>query len=477
MKKFTLVATFIFSLLILSSLSFAQNLKIGVSDKDMTAYGGETKIIEITVFNNQNYADGFSITVYPQYFEGITANLENYILPTPSNSNSTTKLYVKIPDCPEEVTRLYTITVRSRINDAVNESKTISINIKRKNRVCLSDLTTDKQVLNAGETIKIMASITNPEATSSSQFYLRTSILRGSEAIESFDDRIETVSARSTQKINHAYTFDKYISYGCYTVEATLKDNLGSMMDSKKVDLRITSTENITFVKTSAWGLLGQTIAIKVKNEGNNASTGIIVTETVPIFLKPFFFPKTEPKTETAKDNRIIYVWLIDRLEAGEEKTITYKIDITNAWIIVLALIAVTVYSFRYVFTLSLVKKHKYARPLTKEKEVTILLEARNRTRHLIKDVQIRDFVPSIATVVEKFDTIRPVVRKAAGGTELVWKLDFLRPREERVITYRLRPVVDVVGTLKLPNAYMRYETKKKEIKRVVSKSTFMKQT
>jgi hypothetical protein len=98
-------------------------------------------------------------------------------------------------------------------------------------------------------------------------------------------------------------------------------------------------------------------------------------------------------------------------------------------------------------------------------------LEVRNRTRHEIKDVLIRDFVPSIATVVEKFDTLRPTLRKVAGGTELVWRLDSIGPLEERVLAYRVKPSVDIIGTLKLPKALMRYTDKEKKVKRVISKN------
>jgi hypothetical protein len=467
---------FIFSFLLLSSLSFAQKLKVGVNGSNVIGYSNETQVVEIYIFNNQNFADKFSISVFPQYEDGITA-LWDYALSIPSNSNLTTKLYLNVPSCVEEKNRIYTITITSLTDNSTTESKTITLGTRRKYQVCISDFILDRQLIYPGESVTITTSVKNPTSSPSLPLNLRTSVLRRNEIIDSFDKKIEMVPGKSTVEDKHVYSFNKYIAYGFYTVEVILIDSYNNVIDRRSIDsLKIASEENITFDKTSKWGLFGQTIVIKVKNEGNNVSKGIIITETIPMFLKPFFFPKIEPRGEALKENRIIYTWLIDTLQAGEEKTITYEINLTNAWVVILILVILTVFAFKYVFTLSLIKKHKYLRPLTKEREVTIFLEARNRTRHLIRGLYIRDFVPSIATVVEKFDTLRPVVRKVVGGTELVWKLDFLRPREERVITYRIKPTVEVAGTLKLPNAYMRYETKKKEIKRVVSKSAFVKQ-
>jgi hypothetical protein len=103
------------------------------------------------------------------------------------------------------------------------------------------------------------------------------------------------------------------------------------------------------------------------------------------------------------------------------------------------------------------------------------MLEIRNRTRNEIRDVLVRDFVPAVAMVVERFDTLRPMLRKVAGGTEVVWKIDSLGPGDERVLTYRIKPVVDIVGVLKLPKAYVRFLDRKKEVKRFLSKGVYIK--
>ncbi|HKZ45355.1 MAG TPA: hypothetical protein VJ343_01495, partial [archaeon] len=89
--------------------------------------------------------------------------------------------------------------------------------------------------------------------------------------------------------------------------------------------------------------------------------------------------------------------------------------------------------------------------------------------------VIIRDFVPSIARVVDRFDTVKPVVRRTGTGTEVLWKFDSLKPREERVLTYWIVPSVDVPGTLKLSKAYMKFVDRKRVKKVSASKSILLK--
>jgi hypothetical protein len=99
----------------------------------------------------------------------------------------------------------------------------------------------------------------------------------------------------------------------------------------------------------------------------------------------------------------------------------------------------------------------------------------RNKTSHEIRDVEVRDFIPSIARVVEKFDTLKPRIKSTEGGTELRWSFDSLKARDERVLTYKIRPVVDVVGNLNLPHAHVKYSDRKKVKRMLASKSLAVK--
>lgn len=473
---------FIVSLLLLSAPSFAADeIGLSVSRKSLTVYTGESGSIDITVSNNQNSLDMLSVSIFPQYVYGIIPALEKYSLVLDPKTNTTFKVYFSIPECAEESSTSFTITVRSLIGTNLEQSQSVILNTIRKYGVCISDLKLDRYITNPGENVSIEVYLSNPSETLSLPVNLQTNVIRDNEIVKRFDDFIEGVEGKTTKAVGHTFLVEKYERPGSYAVETIMKDQYGTPVSSKKTYFRvatINASENPSYLlinKTIKYGLLAQTIEISVKNDGNVPVENLYLYESIPVFMKIFFFPKKEPSLEETKENRIVYSWLIPTLSPGEIRTIAYEVSTWNAVLIFIVVILTVIYVFNYVFTVSLVKTHRYYGPITKEREITVMLEVRNRTRNEIRDVVVRDFVPGVAAVVERFDTLRPMLRKIAGGTEIVWRLDSLAPGDERVLTYRIKPVVDIIGTLKLPKAYIRFLDKKKEVKRVLSKGVYIK--
>jgi hypothetical protein len=472
-NKLQLVIFFIYAFLLLSPVSFAAGeVAVAISKKDITIYSGESVVAEITVQNKQFSQDRFSINVFYLQSPGLTVVPEKYVVDVNANSNSTFGLHFYATACVEELRTLVTVTVKSLTHEDVQDSKIININTFRNFTVCIYESGLNKYVIGPGETLEITTTLKNPTGIYSMPVVLETKLMKGNEVVRKFEDRIETVPTNSIKQISHNHTFSKYAAAGFYVVEIALKDAYNAVLESKKIDFRISQLpENVVKEETMAWGLLAQTVTIRVRNEGNANSSSFYLTATIPSFIKPFFFPMVKPTGEEIVGSTIVYNWYIEGLAPAEEREIKYDVSTWNALLIILAVAGFLLYSFRYVFGISIIKKHRYVGPITKEKEIIVSLEVRNRTRHGIKDVLIRDFVPSIATVVERFDTLRPTLRKVAGGTELIWKLDFLNPLEERVLTYSVKPTVDIIGTLRLPKALIRYTDKERKIKRVISKS------
>lgn len=477
MNRFQFTMFFIFAFLLLSSVSFAANeATITVNKKDVTMYSGESVIVDVTVQNNQNSQDRFSISVFYLQNPGIAVIPERTSIDVGENSNSTFKLYFYASDCVEELRTLVTLNVKSLLHGDVQDSKNLNLNTVRNFSVCIYETGIDKFIISPLETLKTSVKLKNPTAALSPPIVLETSILKDTQVIEKFEDRIETVPANSMKQIDHNYTFSKYTPAGSYYVKFTLKYTSDVVLESKKIDFRVTELpSNVVKEENVKWGFFTQTMIIKVRNEGNTNSSGFYVTAEIPTFMRPFFFPKLKPTGEETIGNKIVFNWYIEGLAPAEERSIVYDVSTVNSLLIIIALIAFVMYSFKYIFRISIVKKHRYTGPITKDKEIVISLEVKNRTRHEINDVLIRDFVPSIVTVVEKFDTLRPTLRKVSGGTEIAWKLNSLGPLEDRVLTYRVRPTLDIVGILKLPKALIRYTDKEKKMKKVISKSIRIK--
>lgn len=473
--KFVLLSFLVLGTIFFINGAFANSVGLTTSNKEMTIYTGEVGTVYLTVSNNQDFRDRISVSVFPQYIEGITTSLEGYSIDLNAYSNKTLYLVFNVPDCAEEAKISFTVTVVSSTNNDMMDSKAVIINTERKNPVCISDVKLDTYVMSPGSLVRIGAYVTNPSVESSLPVYVQISVVKDNEILQRFDEKIETIDAKKTEEIDKVYQISKYASPGFYKIEVGLKDYLNRIVSTKSVEFRISEISNITTEKTMKWGIFAQTILINAKNEGNVPSSDFYVSESIPSFATPFFFPQIEPDVKENVDNRVVYKWLVVSLAPGQEKTITYSVSIWNALLIIFGLGVVTYYVFMQTFAVSINKKHSYSGPLTKEREISIFLEIKNHSRHEIKEILVRDFVPGVATVVERFDTLRPTLRKVTGGTELIWTLDSLRPGEERVVNYRIRPVVNIIGTLKLPMAYIKYLDKKKEVNKVLSKGAYIK--
>jgi hypothetical protein len=91
-----------------------------------------------------------------------------------------------------------------------------------------------------------------------------------------------------------------------------------------------------------------------------------------------------------------------------------------------------------------------------------VLIEVRNRSGHRINNVKLLDKIPRIVELVEEHGvgTLRPakVLRQDASGSLLSWNLNELDRYEERVVSYRIRTKLSIVGRLHLPVAQVKFE-------------------
>ena len=148
---------------------------------------------------------------------------------------------------------------------------------------------------------------------------------------------------------------------------------------------------------------------------------------------------------------------------------IVYKYNYTPITIIFVVVVSLVVLISFLFFKPMITKTHGGI--LSGDKEMIVSLSLKNRSRRILKNVVVRDFVPAIAKVVRKFDTIEPQIKRVETGTELLWKIERIKPREEVILTYRIKPVVEVIGSFTLPKAKFTYETRKGKSRRIASKT------
>ncbi|MBW2986276.1 hypothetical protein KY333_02810, partial [Candidatus Woesearchaeota archaeon] len=98
--------------------------------------------------------------------------------------------------------------------------------------------------------------------------------------------------------------------------------------------------------------------------------------------------------------------------------------------------------------------------------ELKIIIEIINRSKKQIKHVKIIDNVPRIAELAKEYDvgTVKPdkVVQHERKGTLVKWSLDEVDPGEERVISYKVKSKLSILGGVTLPSAAAKFDVGKR---------------
>jgi len=212
-------------------------------------------------------------------------------------------------------------------------------------------------------------------------------------------------------------------------------------------------------------GVFGKLITVTVTNNGNVMEYDYQIYEEASgvtgLVIRPNeCYDAGGEKTACASS--------ISTLSPGETVTIKYSIQFWPtyaAWVVVIVVIlALLGFSFMKVTAPKIKKRHISS----KSGVHTVALEIKNPKKNLT-NVIVRDWVSPLAKVVQKeAKSLRPIIRRTEAGTELIWKLGDFIGKEERVITYKLKSMVE--GELKMPRAYLRFRDDSGRGSRVFSK-------
>jgi hypothetical protein len=177
------------------------------------------------------------------------------------------------------------------------------------------------------------------------------------------------------------------------------------------------------------------------------------------------WFSTFEPLSrKVANQDGTFAAWDID-LDVGESTII--KVSTNYRPLLLVILVIITGVGAYYFFRSPLVVRKSAVVIAADEggmSELKVLIEVSNRSTKPVKHVEVLDKVPHIATVVREFElgTIRPVKinHTEKKGTLIKWVLDELDGGEERVITYRIRSKLSILGSMRLPIGVTKFKTK-----------------
>jgi hypothetical protein len=234
---------------------------------------------------------------------------------------------------------------------------------------------------------------------------------------------------------------------------------------------RVEGYSTIEVTKESDTKLFKTTEVITLTNNGNIKRVKNVKIEAP--FLKRLFM-SSDPKAEVVKeDGKAQLSWDI-ALEPEETRQITLVKNYTLIPIIIIVIIIIVILYFLLRSPIILLKEAKVAGSRDEGiSKIKIRIFIKNRSSKKVHKVRIIDKVSSIAEMIQDthIGTMQPtkVTKSEKRGTIIRWEIEGLEPYEERIVTYKIRSKLKILGDLKLPGAKVKFETMRGKERTTVS--------
>lgn len=198
---------------------------------------------------------------------------------------------------------------------------------------------------------------------------------------------------------------------------------------------------------------------ILVKNGGNVKNTQQIKIEAP---LVKSIFTTTNAQI-TKSEGKRYYTWELS-LGPGEEVSLKQVENLRIPFYLLFLICVVVLLYFTLrsplVITKSAISGEKSGGVITSLK---VTLAVKNVGSRPIKNIEVFDIVPGIGHVEKELEsgTVKPAdIKPGPKGTVVKWKIGELDAKEERLIHYRIRAKLNILGTMQLPKAKGKFETR-----------------
>ncbi len=410
------------------------------SDRD-AILAGQKITYTATITNNLNRTDTVElfITSGPQT-SWVTLN--DYSLKLNQSETRQFGFYISAPYDTPVNKYLFRLKAISKNNTKNIVSKDIYMYVIEVAKIDLTIFAADKDYYEIGEKVTLTTGVKNLGTGKSKNATLKIEL--GGLTADEKTINIPPLEVEQEHIEKAGYTFDKYLDKGTYELTGTLFDENDLKVRTQKTSFEIEKKVIIKERRNISSTILEKTVKIQATNSGNDKGTTQILEDKSKI---PQIIEFGSQPEEVVVNGETKYAWTCE-LEPLETCTITYKIKYWVYFVAAIIIIAILL------AILNIAEKPRITKKYRKGTIHTISIEIRNNSRRSLDDVQVQDMVPQVFSIIESSGTIKPaLVKRKKNGTLLVWKLGKLSPKDERIISYRIKPILDVEGGIKLPPA------------------------
>ncbi len=443
------------SLMFLSPLVAAADVAMSITPSQAEGYSGSVTKYLVTVKNLQNKADRFLLSYSGTYSSWAT--LEKSSVVVPAGGEETVTLSINAPVGVNPSVYRYVVRAESFDNPSVSAGAEFFFTILFKYPMVIKEFRLDSAIYNPGADVNAVIKVANLAVTDLEGFSLDITI---TDPVNGQQGMTLPIGLRGLEEkvVQKTIQLDKQAVAGVYKASVQLKAQSGEQVSQNQTSFSVLSLYKIDQAKTEQKISSGKIVTITLVNDGNLPGRNLTVREDLTSVVSWLATPDTHPTRTISSGGDVSYIWVVDELAPGQSIAFVYRISYTPAYVIAAFLVVGAIVVFIQLQRPRISKRVLHAGAAQIGREFTVTLTVKNASRHVLKSALVRDLIPPALKLLPHHDTLAPLVKKTAVGTELIWKLGDVKPQEERIITYKVSPVIGVFGTVSLPKAYLRYK-------------------
>lgn len=418
-------------------------------------YNNESAYYDLIIYNNNDYDDRFQLYTISAFWD-ISPSL------TQSTSQSTNRIKLEISPLDSKIygPQLVPVTIKS-LSDEYSVVENFYVYIKP------SNYTPREYVANVAMEVRLSEEI-DPRNPISLEVYMRNRNPLTLENVhievtsELFNKEYITTLGSLEEKTNQILFVDlnPLQKPGTYAVDVKLVYKNETISQVTK-QLLVKEYSDLQIEQTTTKGLFSTKEKISLYNDGNNDAVKLVKVKK-NMFQK--IFTTTSAKYVSLKEDGTSYLTWNIPLAPRESYTLTVT---TNYMSLVLFILLIIILIISYYIFRSPVVLFKRAKIISASEhgvtDVKVRLHIKNRSGRTIRNIKIIDKYPKLVTLEEEtsLGVLKPT--KLLSGDKihnlLTWNLEVLDPYEERLIVYKLKSGLNIVGNVSLPAAKIKFHT------------------
>lgn len=439
-----LITLFVFQIFLISFSQFSDRVEVKIPSL-YNINAGQTVRIPIEIKNLDYNEVKVFLYVFPPYYEGISAYFDvNNVVLSP-NSEASVNLVVSAPTEAKSAIITYQIFVEY---NNIKKTYKMELNvIGGKGEIKVTNFGINKNRFDPDESLIAFVEYQNSKNIVT---FVRAKmeISRENEIIKT-EEKTVNILPFSKASLNFSYLFSYFDRPGKYYINIYSYDENKNTISKLSFEVFLNEINNVEKRVDKQFSIFQYRVSVEIENVGNVIQK-IRLEEEFPIILKSFVvFEGMNPKIENNKA-----IWEVD-LKPKEKIVFSYSI----IYLPILLLASILVVAFLVFLFFYLLKPRSLKKYEKFEDVYKIKIFIKNSSRKRMKNIEISDFVPSLFSIVE-FETLKPQVKKSKDGYDLVWKIRELKPKEELIISYKIKPLIEIIGEIKLPKPKIKYVLK-----------------